>query len=77
MPLSAQLSLSVPPLVKKISALVAPITSATCLRAFSIAALLAWVKLYVPAGLAYCSVRYGIMASSALPLSRVVAALSI
>ena len=44
-PLSAQLSLSVPPLVKKISLLRAPMTEATCARAFSMASLLAAAKL--------------------------------
>ena len=43
-PLSAQLSLSVPPLVKKISADFAPMIRAICLRAFSTASLLALAK---------------------------------
>ena len=52
-------------------------TAATCPRACSIAAALAAAKLYVPAGLAYCSIMYGRIASNAPALSRVVAALSI
>ena len=76
-PLSARLFDSVAPLVKTISFAVAPISSATCLRAFSTASSASQPKLWLRlAALPNMSVKYGSIASNTRGSTGVVAWLS-
>jgi len=72
----AQLSASVPPLVKNISSGRAPIAEATVSLAFSTARLESRPNEYTEEGFAYSAFRYGSMASKAFSDSAQVAALS-